>query len=155
GVTSPHRWHTAPAPGADISSLQFDAVVVPATRLIGREGDGFTLVQQTLAMTRGGVSALASGLAARAVRMATGYAQDRQIYGRPIAGLGTIADHLLRMRALELLATAMSVKVAALLNCHGSGAGYHAAVAKVVSCALTEELVNEGRTLHGSRALLI
>lgn len=155
GVSSPHRWHTVPAPGADIASLQLDGVVVPAARRIGREGDGFALVQQTLAMSRGGVGALAAGLATRATRMAARYAASRQIYNRALASLGAIADHLLRMRALELLATAMSVKATALLNVHGSGAAYHAAAAKVASCALTEELVTEGRALHGSRAFLL
>jgi alkylation response protein AidB-like acyl-CoA dehydrogenase len=155
GVTSPYRWHTVPAPGADIASLQFDDVVIPAACRIGREGDGFTLVQGTLAVTRGGVGALASGLASRAVRMAARYVASRQIYGRPLVHLGAIADHLLHMRALELLATAMSVKATALLNRYGVGAAYHAAVAKVASCGLTEELVTEGRVLHGSRAFLV
>jgi alkylation response protein AidB-like acyl-CoA dehydrogenase len=155
GIASPRRWHTVPAPGADISSLQLDRVVVPAAARIGRDGDGLPLVQQTLAVSRGGIGALASGLATRALRMATHYAGTRRIYGQPLASLGAIADHLLHMRALELLASAMSVKATALINRFGTGAAYYAAITKLVSSSLTEELINEGRLLHGSRALLV
>jgi alkylation response protein AidB-like acyl-CoA dehydrogenase len=155
GVSSPHRWNTVPAPGADISSLLLDHVVIPATARIGREGDGLTLLQHTLAISRGGIGALASGLATRALQMTTHYAATREIYGQPLARLGAIADHLLRMRALELLVTAMSVKATVLLNQYGAGAAYHAAITKLISCSLTEELVTEGRVLHGSRALLL
>jgi alkylation response protein AidB-like acyl-CoA dehydrogenase len=155
GISSPRRWHTVPAPGADISSLQLERVVVPAAARIGRDGDGLPLVQQTLAMSRCGVGALAAGLATRALRLTTHYAATRQIYGQPLASLGAIADHLLRMRALELLSTAMSVKATVLINRFGTGAAYYAAITKLVSSSLTEELIAEGRLLHGSRAFLV
>ncbi|MEZ4865657.1 MAG: acyl-CoA dehydrogenase [Caldilineaceae bacterium] len=154
-ITSPHRWHTLPTPAADIASVRLQDVLVPATQRIGAAGSGFRLVQQTLGITRGGVSAFAVGLANRAVQLTCHYGQTRRIYGSPILALGAIADHLLHCRALELLITAMSLKATALLNACGVGGGYYAHVAKYACCTLAEALVTEGRLLHGAAALLV
>ncbi|HMQ30685.1 MAG TPA: acyl-CoA dehydrogenase family protein [Chloroflexaceae bacterium] len=153
-VSSPQRWPTLPVPAADISSVELRGTVVPAWRRVGREGGGFALVQRTLAMSRGGVGAMAAGLARRATAMVADYAQRRAIYGPPILRLGAIADHLLRMRALELAVAALALKAAAALNAHGPAAGHYGAVAKYACCALAEAAVAEGRVALGSRALL-
>lgn len=150
---SPHRWHTLPTPAADITSVCFEDLVVPVNTRIGAEGSGFRLVQKTLEITRGGVSAFVVGLVNRAMQLTEQYAQHRHIYDRPIRELGAIADHLLHCRALELLAAAMSLKATALLNACGTGGTHYAHVAKYACCTLTEELVNEGRLVHGALKL--
>jgi alkylation response protein AidB-like acyl-CoA dehydrogenase len=152
---APERWHTLPVPAADISSVCFHDLVTPVAQRIGKEGQGFDLTQTTLSLSRGGVSAFAVGASSRAIQLATSYAQRRQLYGQPILHLGAITDHVLHMRALELLVAVMSLKAIAVINCHGMGAAHYAAVAKYACCTLGEELVAEGRYLHGSRALLL
>ncbi len=154
-VESPYRWQTLPAPAADISSIEFSDTIVPAEQRIEREGKGLMIIQKTLAVSRGGVSALAAGLASQAVALSWDYARKRDIYGEPILRLGAITDHLLQMQALELLVSAMSVKATAAINSRGYGALHYAGVAKVACCTLTEELVNQGRLIHGGRALLV
>lgn len=152
---APERWHTLPAPAADISSVCFRNLIIPVEQRIRGEGQGFDLVQTTLPLTRGGVSSFAVGTSSRAVQLATNYVQQRQMYGQPILQLGAIADHLLHLRALELLVAAMSVKAIAALNCLGMGAAHYASVAKYACCLLAEELVTEGRYIFGGRALLV
>jgi alkylation response protein AidB-like acyl-CoA dehydrogenase len=154
GVEPLPRWRTLPAHAADISGVRFAGAVVPAENVIGGEGNGFPLVQQALAISRGGVSALAAGAASRARELAVDYAQERDIYGQPIVHLDAIADHLLRIEALELLAAAASLKAAAALNARGPAAVHYGCVAKLASCALAEEAVAEGRRVLGARALL-
>ena len=68
-----------------------------------------------------GVAAMAAGLASRAVALADEYVGQREVYGKPIRELGAIADHLLQMRALQLVVTALSVKAAAAANFAGPG----------------------------------
>jgi alkylation response protein AidB-like acyl-CoA dehydrogenase len=154
GVEPLPRWRTLPAPAADISGIRFAGAIVPAENVIGGEGNGFFLVQQALSISRGGVSALAAGAATRARALAVAYARQRDIYGKPIVHLDAIADHLLRMEALELLASAVSLKAAATLNALGPAAVHYGCVAKLASCALAEEAVAEGRQVLGARALL-
>lgn len=60
-IAAPHRWHTLPTPGADIASVAFDKLVLPASQRLGEPGQGFALVQELFALVRGAVSLLALG----------------------------------------------------------------------------------------------
>jgi alkylation response protein AidB-like acyl-CoA dehydrogenase len=154
-ITSPQRWHTLPTPAADIASAAFDNLLIPTTRRLGKRGQGFQLVQQLLPLSRAGVSAFAVGVAACAHQLARDHATTRQLYGQPIGQLGVIGDHLRHMQALEWLLCALSIKSIALINSLGGGAVYYASLAKYGCCALAETLVDEGRLVYGSRALLL
>ena len=148
-VTALGRWRTLAVRGADIGSVRFDGA--PGRRL-GR--DGFTTIQQTLVLTRGGIGSFAAGTASGATEMAHAYAQRRTIAQRPIAEHGAIAEHLQRMRALELVANCVAVKACCALNAAGSGAVVASAVAKLAGCDAAERAVTEGRHVLGARALL-
>lgn len=148
------RWATLPMRGADIAGLRFEGTVVPASAALGREGTGFKVVRRTLTVSRGGIAALAAGTTARAAELARGYARRRDVYGGPILTLGPIAEHLMRVEALERVVACLSLHGAAAVNAHGVGAAAATASAKVAACALAEEAVREGARLLGGRALL-
>jgi alkylation response protein AidB-like acyl-CoA dehydrogenase len=148
------QWHTLPARGADISGVRFDDMIVPASAVLGREHGGMSLAQKTLILSRGGVASLASGCISRACDLATNYARKRAIYGEPIHTLGAIADHLIRLEALDRTVAAIAVRTAAMLNAVGLGAAHYTAVAKVVATRFAEEGVREGQLVLGARALL-
>ena len=148
------RWRTLPAQGADISGIRFEDVVVPAGNVLGREHGGMSLAQKTLVLSRGGVSSLAAGCLSKARDLATHYAAHRAIYGQPIHHLGAIADHLVRLEALDRTVSAVALRTTALLNAVGVGAGHYTAAAKSVAPAFAEEGVREGQQVLGARALL-
>lgn len=148
------RWATLPARGADISGVRFDDVVVPAAQRLGVEGEGYSLAQKVLSVSRGGISALAMGTLERARALALGYAAQRHLYGEPIAARGAIALHLLRMEALTRAGSAASLRANAWVNACGLKAVVHTAVAKLIACRAAEEGVGEGRQVLGGRALL-
>jgi acyl-CoA dehydrogenase len=70
---------------SDTATITFDGTEVPATNLLGREGDGFKIAMATLDHTRPGVAAMAVGIARAAFEFATGYAKERVQFGVPIA----------------------------------------------------------------------
>ena len=148
------RWRTLPARAADISGLRFDGCIVEADRVIGREHGGLATIHKTLLISRGGVSSLAAGCLNRARDLAVHYAQRRNIYGKPIVELGAISDHLMRLEALNLLVSAISLKATALLNAIGLAASHYTSVAKTMACALAEEGVGEGQKVLGARSLM-
>ena len=150
-VTALPRWRTLPAAAADISGVRLRGT--PA-QVIGAPGDGLTILQLTLALSRGGIGSLASGAASGALAQALRYARERDIYGEPIARLGAIGEHLLRAAALDVLVAATAVKATFLINALGPAAAYAAAVAKYACCDLAEQAVTEGRAVLGSRALV-
>ncbi|MHC5063365.1 MAG: acyl-CoA dehydrogenase family protein [Planctomycetota bacterium] len=154
GMTPVERYYTLPARAADISGLRFEDCLVPADRVLGRENAGLTIVHKTLMLSRGGVSALASGCLSRARDMAMAYAQRRNVYGKPIVSLGGISDHLMRMEALDMAVAAMSLKATSLMNSLGLAASHYTCVAKLMACNLAEEGVREGQRVLGARSLL-
>lgn len=154
GMSPLPRWRTLPARAADISGLRFDGCIVEANRVIGRENGGLATVHKTLMISRGGVSSLAAGCLNRARDLAVHYAQRRNVYGQPIVELGAISEHLMRLEALNLLASAISLKTTALLNAIGLGASHYTSVAKTMASALAEEGVREGQKVLGARSLL-
>ncbi len=153
-VQSLPRWRTLPGRSADISGVKFNQIRVPADAMIGREGQGFPIVQKTLMMTHGGIGALASGSVSGAFEIALCYARTRDIYGQPIITLGAIGEHLVRMAALDVVVGAAAVKAGYAANCLGPSGSYFTAVAKYACCGLAEKAVGEGRLVLGARALL-
>jgi hypothetical protein len=148
------RWRTSPVPAADIGGVRFDGTAVGAEALLGEEGQGFGLVQKSLALSRGGISAFAVGTSNRALGIALAYAGERTLYGAPIAKLDAIADHLVKMAAWDLAVTTLALKACAAVNAYGGRAAHLTAVAKLACCDLAERAVGEGRAILGARSLL-
>ncbi|MBN1485642.1 MAG: acyl-CoA dehydrogenase family protein [Chloroflexia bacterium] len=71
---------------SDTREVVFEAVRVPLGNRLGREGQGFRVALDTLNRARGGVGAVAVGLARAALETATEYAQQRVQFGKPIVG---------------------------------------------------------------------
>jgi alkylation response protein AidB-like acyl-CoA dehydrogenase len=154
-IATVHRWHTLPVAAADIASVRLDGTVVPAHRRLGRDGDGFDLVQRTLAISRAGVAAFAAGACSGARDLAEAYAARRTLHGAPLAASGAIRDHLEWMRALDRIAAATALHAACAVNAYGEGASAITAIAKIACCDLAEEVVAHGRHILGARALVL
>ncbi len=71
--------------GSPTREVYFDKVRIPASRMIGEEGTGFTTAMKTLDHTRVTIAAQAVGVAQGALDYALGYARERQQFGKSIA----------------------------------------------------------------------
>ncbi|WP_319463663.1 acyl-CoA dehydrogenase family protein [Micromonospora sp. RTP1Z1] len=93
-----------------VAQIAFDDARVPADRLIGGEGMGFTIAMSALDSGRLGIAACAVGLAQAALDYAVGYARERQQFGRAIIdfqGLGfSLADAATQISAARALTLA-------------------------------------------------
>ncbi|AXO34451.1 acyl-CoA dehydrogenase family protein [Micromonospora chalcea] len=93
-----------------IAQIAFDDARVPAERLIGGEGAGFTIAMSALDSGRLGIAACAVGLAQGALDYAVGYARERRQFGRAIIdfqGLGfNLADAATQISAARALTLA-------------------------------------------------
>lgn len=93
-----------------IAQIAFEDARVPAGRLVGAEGTGFTIAMQALDSGRLGIAACAVGLAQAALDYAVGYAREREQFGRPIIdfqGLGfLLADMATAVSAARALTLA-------------------------------------------------
>lgn len=70
--------------GQDTCELSFSATRVPASNLIGAEGDGFQHVMRNLAQERLSLAVLALGAAEGVLEQTLAYVRERTAFGRPI-----------------------------------------------------------------------
>ncbi|MBX9692880.1 MAG: acyl-CoA dehydrogenase family protein [Cyanobacteria bacterium] len=70
---------------SDTRAISFVDVKIPATNLLGSEGDGFKISMGAFDHTRPLVSCAAVGLARSAMTHAVRYATERNTFGKPIA----------------------------------------------------------------------
>jgi alkylation response protein AidB-like acyl-CoA dehydrogenase len=71
--------------GSPTREVYLDQVRIPASRMIGEEGTGFTTAMKTLDHTRVTIAAQAVGVAQGALDYALDYAKERQQFGKSIA----------------------------------------------------------------------
>lgn len=92
---------------SDTVELIFEDCRVPAENLLGQENEGFHVMMKTLDFSRPGVAAQALGIAAGALEYATGYAKERESFGKPIIrhqGIGfKLAEMAMRTEAARQL----------------------------------------------------
>ncbi|GAB3934634.1 acyl-CoA dehydrogenase family protein [Micromonospora vulcania] len=110
GITPQAAERTMGLRSSPVAQIAFDEARVPADRLIGGEGAGFTIAMSALDSGRLGIAACAVGLAQAALDYAIGYARERQQFGRAIIdfqGLGfTLADAATQISAARALTLA-------------------------------------------------
>jgi alkylation response protein AidB-like acyl-CoA dehydrogenase len=89
------------------AAIVLDGARIPRERLVGNENEGFGIAMQALDSGRLGIAACAVGLAQAAVDYATGYAKEREQFGKPIAqfqGIGfMLADMATQVSAARAL----------------------------------------------------
>ncbi|SDD46643.1 acyl-CoA dehydrogenase family protein [Glycomyces harbinensis] len=100
--------------GSPTAEVYFDGVRLGADRLIGELGQGFSLAMRTLDHTRVTIAAQALGIAQGALDAATGYAAEREQFGRPIAAFQGVqfllADAAMKISAARELTYAAAAK---------------------------------------------
>jgi alkylation response protein AidB-like acyl-CoA dehydrogenase len=100
--------------GSPTRELYFDDCSIPASRLVGAEGEGFKIALRTLDHTRITIAVQALGIAQGALDYALGYVRERRQFGRPIAdfqGLQfMVADMAMRLEAARQLTYAAAAR---------------------------------------------
>ena len=89
--------------GSPTREVYFDGCRIPADRMIGDPGTGFTTALRTLDHTRLGIGAQAVGIAQGALDAAIGYVKERRQFGKPVSDFQGVqfmlADMAMRIEA--------------------------------------------------------
>jgi alkylation response protein AidB-like acyl-CoA dehydrogenase len=115
-----------------VREVLFDRVRLDADRLIGTPGQGMQIALSALDAGRLGIAACATGLAQRALGVATGYAGQREQFGRPIAANQGLAFLIADMAAAVGSARASYLHAARLKDA-GLPHTQEASIAKLVA----------------------
>jgi alkylation response protein AidB-like acyl-CoA dehydrogenase len=134
--------------GSDTTDLIFDNCRVPASCLLGKEGEGFIVAMSGLDDGRIGIGSQSLGVGMRALDLAVDYAKQRHQFGKPIAanqGLRwMIADMATEVEAARLL-----VLNAAAMKDRGEKCSKEASMAKMYASEMANHVAAQSLQIHG------
>lgn len=97
---------------SDTAEVVFENVKVPATHLLGKEGQGFLIAMQVFDRSRPPTAAGAVGVAQRALDESIQYAKERTTWGKPL-WQHQVMGHMIADMAMEVEAARLLVWKAA------------------------------------------
>jgi len=119
--------------GSPTAGVILDEVRVPATHLIGEEGNGFTIAMHTLDRSRPTIGSQAVGIAQGAIDAAAGYMGDRQAFGKPIADLQGLRFMMADMAMKTEAARALIYRACSLID-NGDPEGELTVIGAMAKC---------------------
>ncbi|MBI2762693.1 MAG: acyl-CoA dehydrogenase family protein [Chloroflexi bacterium] len=128
--------------------LFFDGCRIPASNMLGAQGEGFRTFLKILDGGRISIGAMAVGLAQAALDAAVPYAQTREQFGRPIGSFQGVAFMIADM-ATEIEAARALVWKAAWLKDQGRDFSLAAAEAKLFASEVSSRATNAAIQVHG------
>jgi butyryl-CoA dehydrogenase len=100
--------------GANTAALSLEDCRVPASKLLGEEGEGFKIAMEVLDAGRIGIAAQALGIAQASLEASRDFALEREQFGKSLASFQAIqfmiADMATRIEAARLLTLKAAVK---------------------------------------------
>ncbi len=150
-------WNVLPV-AAQIPDRQFtvfyDQVRVPASALIGVEGEGLRPLFDGLNPERIASAALGVGIGRYAIEMASRYANTREVWGAPIGTHQAVSHPLAKAKIAVELAALMTAK-AAWQHDRGLPAGEASNMAKFAASEAAVSAVDAAIQTHGGNGLSV
>jgi len=133
---------------SDTCQIVFENCRVPASALLGKEGEGYKIALSNLEAGRIGIASQAVGMARSAFEAAVRYAKDRQTFGVPIIEHQAVNFRLADM-ATQLDAARLMVWRAAMLKDAGKPCLKEASMAKMFASEMAEKVCSDAIQIHG------
>jgi len=131
------------------AELVFDDCVVPATNLIGREGESVRHMMRNLEIERLALAAMSLGIALRSVEVMVRYAGERKAFGVPIAEHGQIQRHIAESYSEFKAARAYTYLVAGRLDLDSYGNRVDADATKLFAARVGKEVADRAIQVLG------
>ncbi len=131
-------------------SLFFDDFYVPGSHVIGEGqglGKGFYFTMRGFMGGRIQTAARACGVMQAAIEQATRYAQDRQVFGKPVADYQLTLVKLARMAVALALSRQFTYAVGRMMD--AGGGQMEASLVKLYACRASEWITREAMQIHG------
>ena len=139
--------------GSDTTDIILENCRVPASRMLGKEGEGFRVAMSSLEDGRIGVGSIGCGIAMAALGETIKYAKQRKQFGRLIAENQAIrfmiADMKMKVEAARLL-----ILNAASKKDRGESCALEASMAKCYATDIAQEVCGQAIQIHGGYGYL-
>ena len=133
---------------SDTAQIVFDNCRVPASAMLGKEGEGYKIALSNLEAGRIGIAAQSIGMARAAFDAAVAYAKDRVTFGVPIIEHQAVNFRLADM-ATQIDAARLMVWRAAQLKDAGKPCLVEASMAKMFASETAEKVCSAAIQIHG------
>ncbi|MDT9593266.1 acyl-CoA dehydrogenase family protein [Nocardioides zeae] len=131
--------------------VQFTDVRVPASNMLGEEGDGFAIAQGRLGPGRMHYAMRAIGMAERALQLMCERATSRIAFGDPLARRGVVREWIARSRMEIDQIRLLTFKAAWLMDTQGNAAARsEVAAIKVAAMEVAHQVVDRAVQVHGA-----
>lgn len=138
---------------SNTGELYFDDIRVPGDAILGKKGEGFKQMMETLDNGRLSIGAMGLGLAKGALELTLRYAGERETFGKPICKHQAIAFKLAEMATRIEAAEGLLYK-ACWLKQNGKPFQKLAAMAKLYCSEVAEYCAREGQQTFGGYGLM-
>lgn len=133
---------------SDTCQIVFENCRVPASYMLGGEGEGYRIALANLETGRIGIAAQSIGMARAAFEAARAYAGERQAFGTAIVNHQAVAFRLADMATRIAVARQMALHAAELKQA-GRPCLTEAAMAKVFASEMAEQVCSDAIQIHG------
>ncbi|WP_458689965.1 acyl-CoA dehydrogenase family protein [Nocardia tengchongensis] len=133
---------------SDTAELNFTDVRVPVEDLLGEEHKGFSYLGQNLPQERASIAVGAYAQAKAAIRFATEYTRQRNVFGRPVASFQNTKFELAACQAEVDAAEAVVDRALEALD-NGTLTAADAASAKLFCTEVAHRVIDRCLQLHG------
>jgi butyryl-CoA dehydrogenase len=133
---------------SDTAQIIFENCTIPASNLLGEEGQGLKIALSGLEGGRIGIAAQSVGMARAAFEAALKYAKDRIAFGQPIFNHQAVQFRLSDM-ATKIVAARQLLLHAASLKDTGTACLKEAAMAKLYASEIAEQVCSDAIQIHG------
>ena len=133
---------------SETAEMIFQDCRIPASQVLGNEGDGFIQSMKILDGGRISIGALALGIAKGAYEASVKYSQERHQFGKPIASFQAISFKLADM-ATKIEAAEMLLRKAADLKNAGKNSTKFSAMAKYYASEISVQIATDAVQIFG------
>ncbi|GAA4480517.1 acyl-CoA dehydrogenase family protein [Rhodococcus olei] len=133
---------------SDTAELTFDNVRVPVANLLGEEGGAFAMLGHNLPQERLSIAITGVATATAAVNLAVEYAQERQVFGKPLSSFQN-TKFVLAECATELQAAQSMLDQALIALDNGTLTPADAAKVKLFCTEMQARVIDKCLQVHG------
>ncbi len=133
---------------SDTTDLLFNDCIVPASRMLGKKGEGFKIAMSGLDAGRIGIASVSLGIAMAALDETVKYVKQRKQFGKHISDFQGIRWMLADM-AMDVESAKHLVMNAAAVKERGENCTSEAAMAKCFASEMAQRVTGQAIQLHG------
>lgn len=137
------------ARASDTGELFFSKCRIPVANLVGEEGRGMHYILEHFAGERLVIAAFAVGVMEHLIELGMAYAQDREVFGKPLAGFQSWRHRFADMATRLESTRALTYQAAHLLSTAHPSGEMAVSMAKLAAAGHAQAVAAEIMQLHG------